>query len=620
MMAMDYVIVELIDGSAVDVFELANTLIAASLQAVHDNGGVVLHFQADRVVCTWNTHSVSVRPALNACTTALLMKACMESVPEESRVTWSAVIVGGWVYAGVTGTARQKAPFILSSLTALLYQLPSLARLIEAPVIITSFIQRATAHELNARPVDLVRLPSSFQDEIIYELLSAADPENDHHTAELWRDAFCSVVNARLPEAIDKLRLYEANLTASDAQVDRMMHLVAMLQKGTDSEGRAIPEPYVREYEGWRSWSASTTGSDVATLPATSSKLAVRVGSPPVGFVWPSALKVTNAPEDDLRSALTELPSSPVVETCSWSSSSCNSHESNLPNTFVDMVGSAWIRGTQRLGAGASGDVWLGMSTEGSLVAMKWVPLPAGSPSKSLSSRGADAAAKTAAIVSEVEILSKHRHDAIVHLVSCAVLLPSHVVIIMEYVSGGSIASILKQFGRVPCTTAKRYTKDILSGLSYLHSRGITHADLKPGNVLLHADGRCKLADFGTSRSGHNKSFRPVGTPLYMAPEACSGCCEFASDFWSLGLTVAEMLSGCLPFSWDPSVHESPVQRMRWLCKLFRDVDDLMPIPLPLKHVIDDDSARDFIASVVVKVASDRLSGRQLSLHPFVAR
>eukprot|EP00660_Eupelagonema_oceanica_P006634 gene6634-1326_t len=66
----------------------------------------------------------------------------------------------------------------------------------------------------------------------------------------------------------------------------------------------------------------------------------------------------------------------------------------------------------------------------------------------------------------------------------------------MEYVSGGSLLSVIARFGAVALSSARRYLRDILRGLHFLHSHEIVHRDMKPANVLLQIDGQCKIADF----------------------------------------------------------------------------------------------------------------------------
>jgi serine/threonine protein kinase len=113
----------------------------------------------------------------------------------------------------------------------------------------------------------------------------------------------------------------------------------------------------------------------------------------------------------------------------------------------------------------------------------------------------------------------------------------------------------------------------ILLGLQYLHDQGVIHRDIKGANILTTKDGKVKLADFGVSTStlaGADKEAQVVGTPYWMAPEIIqlSGATP-ASDIWSLGCTVIELLEG-----------KPPYHKLAPMPALFAIVNDDHP-PLP---------------------------------------
>ncbi len=129
--------------------------------------------------------------------------------------------------------------------------------------------------------------------------------------------------------------------------------------------------------------------------------------------------------------------------------------------------------------------------------------------------------------------------------------------ILLEYVPGGSIRSLLDKFGVLDEKIIRIYTRQILQGLDYLHSRGIVHRDLKCANVLVNNDATIKLSDFGASKrlgmheTGHyEKSKSLIGSPYWMAPEVILRQGHgSAADIWSLGCVMIEMLTGKPPWS-----------------------------------------------------------------------
>jgi serine/threonine protein kinase len=110
----------------------------------------------------------------------------------------------------------------------------------------------------------------------------------------------------------------------------------------------------------------------------------------------------------------------------------------------------------------------------------------------------------------------------------------------------------------------------VLQGLVYLHDQGVIHRDIKGANILTMKDGLVKLADFGVATKSNVNEYSVVGTPYWMAPEVIelSGA-STASDIWSLGCTVIELLDG-----------KPPYHKLQPMPALFRIVNDDHP-PLP---------------------------------------
>jgi predicted Ser/Thr protein kinase len=123
----------------------------------------------------------------------------------------------------------------------------------------------------------------------------------------------------------------------------------------------------------------------------------------------------------------------------------------------------------------------------------------------------------------------------------------------MPLIRGGTLRDILNR-GPLDTVTAWRYLREIGDGLQHAHDAGIVHRDLKPTNVLIHADGRAMLADFGLARGAGQPTHLTtiglaIGTPGYMAPEQVMGHdVDKRADIYAMGVLCFEMLTGRLPF------------------------------------------------------------------------
>jgi eukaryotic-like serine/threonine-protein kinase len=123
--------------------------------------------------------------------------------------------------------------------------------------------------------------------------------------------------------------------------------------------------------------------------------------------------------------------------------------------------------------------------------------------------------------------------------------------IVMEYVPGDTLETVISRDGKIDLARTLDYTCQICNALDHAHQQGVIHRDLRPGNVLVSAGGQLKVADFGTSRfieiAAHGTTV--IGSPPYMAPEQFHGKAVFASDLYSLGVTMYQMLTGVLPYT-----------------------------------------------------------------------
>lgn len=128
-------------------------------------------------------------------------------------------------------------------------------------------------------------------------------------------------------------------------------------------------------------------------------------------------------------------------------------------------------------------------------------------------------------------------------------------VLVLEYCEGGELFDVLVEHGHLPQAQVLDYFQQLVYALEFCHNRGVCHRDLKLENVLLTADGRLKLADFGMASLLTPGSLLETscGSPQYCAPEVVLGeaYAGKTADVWSLGVVLFAMTTGGLPFDDD---------------------------------------------------------------------
>ncbi|RNE49772.1 Stk1 family PASTA domain-containing Ser/Thr kinase [Corynebacterium alimapuense] len=144
--------------------------------------------------------------------------------------------------------------------------------------------------------------------------------------------------------------------------------------------------------------------------------------------------------------------------------------------------------------------------------------------------------------------------------------------LVMELITGGTLRELLAERGPMPPHAATSVLASVLTGLSAVHAVGLVHRDIKPDNVLINHDHRVKLADFGlvrVSSSSSPSSQQIIGTVAYLSPEQVDGSeITPASDVYSAGLVLFELLTGDTPFS-----GETPLDHA------FSRLDEVVPAP-----------------------------------------
>ncbi|KAK3843137.1 MAG: kinase-like domain-containing protein, partial [Linnemannia gamsii] len=214
-----------------------------------------------------------------------------------------------------------------------------------------------------------------------------------------------------------------------------------------------------------------------------------------------------------------------------------------------------WIRG-KFIGAGSFARVSLGWHRQhGTFMAVKQVELAVNNSHKEDKQKYL-----VEALEREIDLLKQLHHERIVQYIGSDIE-KGHINIFLEYVPGGSIATLLANYGPFSEVLVRSFVKQILEGLDYLHECDIIHRDIKGANILVDNKGCIKISDFGISKKVEERKFylksiqvkssRPSlqGSTFWMAPEVVKQIeTTYKADIWSLGCLVVEMFTGTHPF------------------------------------------------------------------------
>ena len=666
---------------------IINVFVKKVIETARAFDGVTLYVEANRVLVSWNTHRPHHQHAAAACGCALELDVSLRDV--DFPAWYGISVASGTFFVGSAGVKEQMAPIVIGQNTSILAGMVSLSRQIKTRVLIMDKVYVAVRTMVDARPVDTVKSADQWDTIVVYELLGTKTSPSGR-ASQLYVEAFSMLRQLRLLECKAKLVEYLA-MFRDDEQAIRLFRISSWLHteparlselagtgyhrtqcrvwedyegKSEDLAGLVIPEEAEKEDKtvDTDELSESESGNGVPRLASSSnsstgsglpgsihrkwsfkSGRSVRSGSG--ASIGRRATTTADSSTGKLRQQLIEAQSAQRQKEEDDEPITTTSKEA-APLQFSDTNDRTWFRSDRTLGKGAFGDVWLGMSAMGGLVAMKVMKLPAisedaeiASPlAGSLSNRSAASDAAPAMpslmpampqltnrrrsrrnnsrnarnqvkeLLQEVSMLETLRHDNVVgYLGSC--VHGRHVLIVMEYLSGGSLARVVQEFNnKLPQTSIRRYTRDIVHGLAFLHDNDIVHRDLKPHNVLMTNEGECKLADFGTATllSEVTQSNQVTGTPLYMSPEACGGIIDQRSDIWSLGILFCQLFTGAVPYNIPDFVGQA------FIYKLKTDKNLVPTIPtLP-------EDAEGFARSCLTRDPEERANILTLEAHPFL--
>ncbi|PNF35040.1 Serine/threonine-protein kinase PAK 4 [Cryptotermes secundus] len=223
-------------------------------------------------------------------------------------------------------------------------------------------------------------------------------------------------------------------------------------------------------------------------------------------------------------------------------------------------------------------------------------------------------------LFNEVVIMRDYHHPNIVEMYD-SFLVQDELWVVMEFLEGGALTDIVTH-ARMDEEQIATVCKQCLKALAYLHSQGVIHRDIKSDSILLAADGRVKLSDFGfcaqvSQELPKRKSL--VGTPYWMSPEVISRLPYGPEvDIWSLGIMVIEMVDGEPPF-----FNEPPLQAMRRI----RDMPppklkNTHKITLPINQSINQRKVsprlQGFLERMLVRDPAQRATAAELLQHPFL--
>lgn len=213
-------------------------------------------------------------------------------------------------------------------------------------------------------------------------------------------------------------------------------------------------------------------------------------------------------------------------------------------------------------------------------------------------------------VLREVSIMKMLEHPNIVNLVE-VIDDPNmdNFYMVLEYVESKWVCQDSDPPKGLDEITARRYLRGIVAGVMYLHSHNVIHGDIKPDNLLITSSGTVKIGDFSVSQvfeDGKDELRRSPGTPVFTAPECCSGVSYHgkASDTWAVGVTLYCMILGRYPFLGDT---------------LQETYDKIVNNPINIPESIDL-QLKNLLERLLCKDPNERITLEAVALHPWAVQ
>eukprot|EP01065_Artemidia_motanka_P038695 TRINITY_DN4754_c0_g1_i1.p1 TRINITY_DN4754_c0_g1~~TRINITY_DN4754_c0_g1_i1.p1 ORF type:complete len:1408 (+),score=337.87 TRINITY_DN4754_c0_g1_i1:52-4275(+) len=695
-----------------NVGETLQSFATVLIECVKHYGGSIILLTGAKVVASWNCIRSHPGHALQGCNCAV-QAASMLAAEQQESPSWCLCIATGNVWSGAVGTVDSRAPVAVGPPTKSVARLTALAEQLRLTVIADQFAYEGARSQIRARLIDVVTDKAGAVHRV-FELLNS-DCDTSLWNAQ-WAQAFAALLRGDYKDSKTRFEGCVQVTRDTDAQSLRLLRLAQHFARGAKGQGAAGAEGYVRRERApfadheLAAGLAAPTGDSVISMSSPARQ------KPPVSPLHPVTLNAGSSYGD---TPLLQTPADvgsrlrSKMRADRMSSVSTGSQYGELPERFIDEKGCEWFRSETLLGKGAYGAVWLAMSPDGGIVAVKsqrvegaapagagagagmpdfaatgsytsWgsggavsappsitgeadamngaaaragasaapslragiasyrppaasvrvTPAPVVTPEASTRGQSQQSTEPVSAdspwaaagatlsaglsealssLISEIRLLSGIRHENVVSFLGCTIE-SGHVLVVMEYLPGGSLADLLKKFGNaLPEPSVRRFSADIVRGLDHLHGQDVVHLDLKPGNVLVTLDGQAKLADFGMSATlkdlvGDACGVR--GTPVYMAPEQARGHSEKASDIWAFGIMLAQLQTGRLPW---PIVNTPDFDTLSFIYRLGHDSG--MEPEIPGEDMVED--ARLVAVACLKRTASERPLASQLLCEPY---